>query len=55
MEAEIVALGKCCRELFPVSDLLHEIGNAVGLGPYKKPKMHVKIHEEILGLSSLQT
>jgi hypothetical protein len=34
MEAEIIALGSCCRELLPIIALVDKIGVAVG---YKKP------------------
>ena len=35
MEAETVSLAMCCRELFPVIDLVKKIGNDVGLPPEK--------------------
>jgi hypothetical protein len=31
MEAEIIALAHCCRELFPVVDIVKELGKVVGL------------------------
>jgi hypothetical protein len=31
MEAEIIALAHCCRELFPVMDLVKEMGESLGL------------------------
>ena len=31
MEAEIVALAHCCRELFPIMDMVAKLGPAVGL------------------------
>ena len=49
MEAETVSLAMCCRELFPVIDLVEEIGNAVGLPPEKTAEMHVTIHEDNAG------
>ena len=49
MEAEIVALGSCCKELFPIMDLVKEIGTAVGLAPDDTAKMHVKVHEDNSG------
>jgi hypothetical protein len=60
MEAEIIALGSCCRELLPIIALVDEIGVAVG---YKKPddddpsssSMHVTIHEDNSGALILAT
>jgi hypothetical protein len=60
MEAEIIALGSCCRELLPIIALVDEIGIAVGI---KKPDdndsssstMHVTIHEDNSGALILAT
>jgi hypothetical protein len=60
MEAEIIALGSCCRELLPIIALVDEIGIAVGI---KKPDdndsssstMHVTIHKDNLGALILAT
>ena len=49
MEAEIIALAACCRELMPILDIVEEIGEAVGLGQSKRPRMHVRIHEDNAG------
>ena len=49
MEAEIVALASCCRELFPIIDMVNEIGDAVGLRQSERAKMHIKIHEDNSG------
>lgn len=49
MEAEIVALASCCRELFPIIDMVNEIGDAVGLQQSERAKMHIKIHEDNSG------
>jgi hypothetical protein len=46
MEAEVVALATCCRELMPIIDLVESVGKAVGLGNSTGPKMHVIIHED---------
>jgi len=48
MEAEIVALAHCCRELFPIMDMVDSIGPAVGL-PVEDTTMHVTIHEDNSG------
>ncbi len=60
MEAEIIALGSCCRELLSIIALIDEIGIAVGI---KKPDdddscsstMHVTIHEDNSGALILAT
>ncbi len=60
MEAEIIALGSCCRKLLPIIALVDEIGIAIGI---KKPDdndsssstMHVTIHEDNLGALILAT
>jgi hypothetical protein len=60
MEAEIIALGGCCRELLPIITLVDKIGVAIGI---KKPDdnnsdsstMHVTIHEDNLGALILAT
>ena len=49
MEAETVLLAMCCRELFPVIDLVEQVGSAVGLPPKERAKMHVTIHEDNAG------
>ncbi len=60
MDAEIIALGSCCRELLPIIALIDEIGVAVGI---KKPDddypssstMHVTIQEDDSGALILAT
>ena len=49
MEAEIVALVHCCWELFPVCDIVKEIGQTVGLETKDMTSMHVSIHEDNAG------
>ena len=49
MEAETISLAACCRDLFPVIDLVEQVGSAVGLPPEEKAKMHVTIHEDNAG------
>ena len=48
MEAEIVALAHCCRELFPVMDMVAELGSANCL-PVGNTTMNVSIHEDNAG------
>ena len=49
MEAEIIALAHCCRELFPVIDIVKELGSVVGLPTDDLVSMHVSIHEDNAG------
>lgn len=49
MEAEIIALAHCCRELFPVVDIVSEVGEVVGLETKDLVSMHVSIHEDNAG------
>jgi hypothetical protein len=48
MEAEIVALAHCCRELFPVMDMVASIGPVVNL-EVGDTSMNVSIHEDNAG------
>ena len=60
MEAEIIALGSCCRELLPIIALVNEISIAVGI---KKPNdndsnastMHITIPKDNSGALILTT
>jgi hypothetical protein len=49
MEAEIIALAHCCRELFPVMDIVSEVGEVVGFDTKDLVSMHVSIHEDNAG------
>ena len=49
MEAEIIALSHCCRELFPVVDIVKEVGDVVGLPTKDLISMHVSVHEDNAG------
>ena len=49
MEVEKVSLAMCCRELFPVINLVKQVGSAVGLPPRERAKIHVTIHEDNSG------
>ena len=48
MEAEIVALGHSCRELFPIIDMVKQVGPLVGLD-VGDSNMNVSIHEDNAG------
>ena len=48
MEAEIIALAACCKELFPIMDMVSSVTNSVKL-PIGKTTMSVSIHDENSG------
>ena len=48
MEAETNALAYCCRELFPIIDIVKALGKAVGLS-IGVPTMKVSVHEDNAG------
>ena len=47
MEAEINALAHCCRELFPLMDIVGEVGASVGMPT--KDLTSVSVHEDNAG------
>ena len=49
MEAEYVALSSACKDLFPIIDLVKEIGPVFGLPVKDKTRFHVRIHEDNVG------
>jgi hypothetical protein len=48
MEVEIIALSACCRELFPIIDMVHLLAEATNL-PIGNTTMNVSIHEDNSG------
>jgi hypothetical protein len=48
MEAKIIALSACCRELFPMMDMVSSMIKSVQL-PIRKTTMNVSIHEDNTG------
>jgi hypothetical protein len=48
MEAKIIALAACCRELFPIMDMVSSVTKSVKL-PIGKTTMNVSIYEDNLG------
>ena len=49
MEAEINALALSCKELFPIIELVFELGTIVGLPTKDSTTMHVSINEDNAG------
>ena len=48
MEAEIIALTACMRELIPIMDMVQSLAVAVGI-PAGEVNMRVSVYEENLG------
>ncbi len=53
MEMEIIALAQCCCDLFPVMDIVSEVGNVVGLVTKDMVSMHALVHKDNDGSSVL--
>ena len=49
MESEYVALSSACKDLFPIMDLLKEIGPVFKLPVNDKSRFHTRIHEDNVG------
>ncbi len=49
MEAELNALAHSCKELFPIIDLVSDLGTIVGLPTKDLITMHVSIHKDNAG------
>ena len=49
MEAEINAMATCCRELFPILDVVKELSGAIGLSAQDGASMHIRLHEDNAG------
>ena len=53
LEAEYVAMGTCCRSLFPMIRTVKAIAKGIGLSPREVTNMHVKLHEDNNGALTL--
>ena len=49
MKGEINDLAHSCKELFPIIDIVSELGDVVGLPTKDLTSMHVSIHEDKAG------
>ena len=49
MESEYVALSQSCKDLFPIKDLVKEIGTFFDQPIKDKARFHVRIHEDNVG------
>jgi hypothetical protein len=48
MEAEVIALAACCRELLPIIDMVESVTSSVNL-PIRETTMQLSVHEDNLG------
>ena len=46
MEAEYVAMSTACKDLFPLIDLVRELGGCLGIPVRDSSNLHVRIHED---------
>ena len=46
MESEYIALSNTCKDLFPLVDLIQELGGCVGLDINKTTNLHTCIYED---------
>ena len=53
MEAEYVAMSTACKDLFPLIDLVHELGGCLGIPVSNSSNLHVRIHEDNVGALTL--
>ena len=53
MESEYIALSTACKDLFPLVDLIQELGGCVGLDINKTANLHTYIHEDNIGALTL--
>lgn len=53
MEAEYVALSTACKDLFPIQDMVKELGAALGFSLAKMTNFYVKVHEDNVGALTL--
>ena len=53
MESEHIALSTSCKDLFPILDLVQEMGQCFGLPINDTCNMHIQIHEDNVGALTL--
>ena len=53
MESEYVALSTSCKDLFPIMDLVQEIGSFFDLPVKDRARFHIRIHEDNVGALTL--
>ena len=49
MESEYVAMSTACKDLFPIMDLVNELGQFFDIPVKDKSRFHVRIHEDNVG------
>ena len=53
VEYEYIALSTSCKDLFPILDLVQEMGQCFGLPINDTCNMHIRIHEDNVGALTL--
>jgi len=53
MESEYVSLSTACRDLFPLIDLIKELGGCLDIPVKDETNLHVRIHEDNVGAPTL--
>jgi hypothetical protein len=53
MESEYIALSTSCKDLFPLVDLIKELGGCLGVPVNDSSNLHIKIHEDNVGALTL--
>ena len=53
MEAEYIAMSTSCKDLFPLVDLIKELGGCLGLSISQTSNLHIKVHEDNVGALTL--
>ena len=53
MESEYIALSTACKDLFPLIDLIQELGGCVGLDINKTTNLHTCICKDNVGVLTL--
>ena len=53
MESEYVSLSTACRDLFPLIDLIKELGGCLDIPVKDETNLHVRIHEDNVGALTL--
>jgi hypothetical protein len=50
---EYISLSQPCKDLFPLLDLIQELGSACGLRIDNHTNLHIKVHEDNVGALTL--
>ena len=53
MESEYIALSISCKDLFPLINLIKELGGCLGISVSDSSNLHIKIHKDNVGALTL--